>query len=53
MENLKLTLLENAHDFMKSAVEEAEKDDKRYWKYAILNLSIGLELLMQNVLKNF
>ena len=47
MEHLKFNLLENSHDFILEAVCKAEQDDLNAWKYAILNLASGLELLLK------
>ncbi len=46
-ERLTLSLIENAHDFIVSAAEDAKKDDSRYWKYSLLNLASGLELILK------
>lgn len=46
-DKLKLSLMENAHDFMVSATDYAMKDDTKSWKYALLHLHSGLELLLK------
>ena len=42
-----LNLLENALDFILSAAEFAQRDDPRGWKYSVLHLADGLELLLK------
>lgn len=39
--------MENAHDFIVSAAEDARRNDKRFWKYSLLNLACGLELILK------
>lgn len=48
---MKITLIENAFDFVLSALEYAQKDDTRSLKYAILHLSDGVELILKERLK--
>ena len=40
-------LLNNAHDFMLSATEYARSKNSKDWKYAILNLAAGIELVLK------
>lgn len=47
---LKLTLIQNAEDFLLEAVEHAKASSARDWKYAILHLSSALELLLKALL---
>ena len=42
-----LSLLENGLDYLVSAAELAERDNPRGWKYAILDLANGMELLLK------
>ena len=54
MTELRLTLVENAEDFLREAVRHAAASTPRDWKYAILHLSSALELLLKAILqKNF
>lgn len=46
-EKFTLSLMENAHDFIVSAAEDARMNDKRSWKYSLLNLACGLELILK------
>ena len=48
---MNITLIENALDFILSAVEWAKGDDDRSLKYAILNLSDGVELILKERLR--
>ncbi|KJR39986.1 hypothetical protein MCHI_004112 [Candidatus Magnetoovum chiemensis] len=48
--NLKLSLIENAHDYFDEAIEKASQGEKRAWKYALINIHNALELLMKAVL---
>ncbi len=41
------SLLSNAHDFILSAVEQANSTENNKWKYAILNLAAGIELALK------
>lgn len=50
---VKLSLIENSHSFLKEAVDKAilaEKDSSQ-WQFAILNLVQSLELLLKEVLR--
>ncbi len=44
---MQLSLLENALDFTLSAAEAATVDEPQKWKYAILHLVAGVELLLK------
>ncbi|MBM7587938.1 hypothetical protein JOC86_004513 [Bacillus pakistanensis] len=44
---VELTIVENGLDFIKRSLIELEKDDDMYFKYAILHLSAGLELILK------
>lgn len=46
-EKLTLSLMEDAHDFILSAAGYARKKDRMSWKYAVLNLACGLELILK------
>jgi len=46
-QKLNLTLMENAHDFIGSAIKYSKEDHSRSWKYALLHLATALELLMK------
>lgn len=48
---MKITLIENALDFILSAVEHAKEDNDRSLKYAVLHLSDGVELVLKEKLK--
>jgi len=48
---MNITLVENALDFILSAVEWAKGDDVRSLKYAILHLSDGVELILKEKLR--
>ena len=48
---LELTLLENSKDFLLSAVELSDSEFPRDWKYALLNISNAVELLLKAVLE--
>ncbi len=45
--NPQSSLLANGLDFLVSAAEFASRDDERSWKYAVLHLWYGLELLLK------
>ena len=51
---IKLSLLENSHAFMREAVTYAvsAKDDARKWQFAVLNLVQSLELSLKALLFN-
>lgn len=42
-----VSLLANARDFVESAVEYAQQDEQRLWKFAILHMTTALELLLK------
>ena len=46
-DQLQLNLFENSVDYVLSAAEHASKDSSRNWKYAILHLVAGIELLIK------
>ena len=46
-ERIRLHLLENAFDYLLSAAEYASLKSPRSWKYAILHLVAGIELLLK------
>ena len=48
---MNITLIENALDFILSAVEWAQEDDSRSLKYAVLHLSDGVELILKEKLR--
>jgi len=50
-QHMRLTLLENAIDFMLSAAEESQGETNRDLKYAILHLCNGIELLLKERLR--
>jgi hypothetical protein len=45
VDELKLSLRENAEDFLREAVKYAQASSPRDWKYAALHLWSALELL--------
>lgn len=47
----KITLIENALDFILSALEHAQVDEARSLKYAVLHLSDGVELVLKEKLR--
>jgi hypothetical protein len=49
---LKLTLIENAEDFLREAVKHAKVSSPRDWKYATLHLWSALELLLKGLLES-
>src|SRR5574341_990036 len=49
---LKLTLIENAEDFVREAVRYARASSPRDWKYATLHLWSALELLLKALLES-
>ncbi len=52
MDRLKLTLLENAHDFLEDALANAvvaEESPKR-WKFAVLSMVQSIELALKELL---
>src|SRR6266700_2825820 len=51
-DELKLSLVENAEDFLSEAVKYAKAASARDWKYATLHLWTALELLLKAVLEN-
>jgi len=50
-EKLKLSLTENAHDFIGEAIKHANAKDGHDWKYALLHLGSALELIMKAILE--
>lgn len=46
-ERLFFTLIDNALDYLLSAAEHARADERRSWKYAVLHLTAGVELLVK------
>jgi hypothetical protein len=50
-DELKLSLVENAKDFLLEAVKYAKASSPRDWKYAALNLWSALELLLKAILE--
>ena len=48
---MKITLIENALDFILSALEYAQADEARSLKYAVLHLSDGVELVLKEKLR--
>jgi hypothetical protein len=44
---LSQSLLSNAQDFILSAIEQANSTASNNWKYAILNLATGIELVLK------
>lgn len=51
VEKLKLSLVENAIDFIKSAVHFSKTDNPSHWKYALLHLASAIELIMKAILE--
>lgn len=51
IDKLKLSLIENSKDFIKSAIGYAQQEESRAWKYAILNLASGIELIIKAILE--
>ena len=51
-DELKLSLVENAEDFLSEAVKYAKAASPRDWKYATLHLWTALELLLKALLEN-
>lgn len=47
MPKLQLDLIDNAIDFLLSAAENAELDEPRAWKYGLLHLVDGVELVLK------
>ena len=45
--DVELSLLDNAIDFILRAVKSAMLDDQLEWKYAVLHLAAGIELLLK------
>jgi hypothetical protein len=41
------SLLSNAHNFISSATDYAKSNDSKDWKYAILSLAAGIELVLK------
>ena len=50
-DELKLSLLQNAEDFLREAVKYAKASSPRDWKYATLHLWSALELLLKALLE--
>jgi len=50
MGELRLSLIENARDFVLEAVKYTKAGTPRDWKYALLNLAAGLEIMMKALL---
>lgn len=50
-EKLKLSLTENAHDFIEEAIKHANAKDSHDWKYALLHLGSALEVIMKAILE--
>lgn len=48
---MKITLIENALDFILSALEHAQVDEARSLKYAVLHLSDGVDLVLKEKLR--
>jgi len=46
-----LSLIDNSFDFLNSAIKYANGEENRDWKYALLNISNALELIMKAVLE--
>lgn len=40
-------LLRNAREFVQSAVEYAQRDEERLWKFAVLHMTAALELILK------
>ena len=51
-DELKLTLIENAEDFLREAVKYAKIPSSPAWKYATLHLWSALELLLKAILES-
>jgi hypothetical protein len=51
-DELKLSLVENAEDFLSEAVKSAKAASPRDWKYATLHLWTALELLLKALLED-
>jgi len=47
MDKIAFGLLDNALDYLDQAAEHARKDTPRDWKYALLHLASGVELLLK------
>lgn len=47
IERLEFDLLENAADYVLSAAEHARRNEPRHWKYAVLHLVAGIELVIK------
>lgn len=47
MSNLKLSLLQNAEDFILSAIEYSKNENKGTWKYSLLHLASAIELIIK------
>ena len=47
MDKITFGLLDNALDYLDQAAEHARKDTPRDWKYALLHLASGVELLLK------
>lgn len=51
MDKLTLSLIENSFDFLESSIKYSNGTENRDWKYALLNLSSAIELMMKAVLE--
>lgn len=50
--NLSFPLIDNALDFLLHAAEHVKEESPRSWKYALLHLIAGVELLLKARLEN-
>jgi len=46
-DRIRFSLFENALDYLQGAADLADKDEGRSWKYALLHLVAGIELLLK------
>ena len=51
MPDLKLSLVDNALDYVERAIADAAAEDGGSWKYAVLHLFAGIELLIKHRLR--
>ena len=52
MEKITLSLIENSFDYLEASIVNSKDTNIRAWKYALLNLSSAIELMMKAVLEN-
>jgi hypothetical protein len=50
-DKLKLSLIDNAHDFIYETIKYADANESKDWKYALLHLCSAIELVMKAILE--